>query len=388
MAEEMKGSGSMANLGDSRSAYAHSFGFLENGTRYAGARDSEDLRPQLKALCDRGMQAVQTKALAINNMGAGTAGYSLIPVFVDPRIIDRSRKFTPWTELTQRVTNQGVTADYNYISAKGGAVSAFEDAALADVTDTEARASTVIKYLYSVGRVTGPTQAAMPSYIVQGLQPTGTGMDTATFNSPTAPNAKQYEVLKRAQALKELEENMIWNGNATTTGTGSGAPDGSEFSGIVTLQSSTNAVAKSTTALDWADLELAVQYAYDDSGRPNVAGASSSVVKDIRNIMVDSFRMNPGQLSGSAGFGIPAPLVIETMVGPIPIVPSQYLSNVSGSKAIYFLDMEYIEMRVLQDMTYEDLAKTNDSQKFTLKMYEALIMKNTSFNGAVTGILA
>lgn len=373
---------SMAGI-DDRSAYAHSFGFLANHTVYAGSKDFEDQRPGLKALCERGM--ANLKALSINAMGAGTAGYSLIPVFVDPRIVDRSRKFTPWTELTQRVTNQGVTADYNYISAKGGAYTAFEDAANADVADTEARASTAIKYLYSVGRVTGPTMAAMPSYIVQGLQPTGTGMDTATFNSPTAPNAKQYEVLKRAQALKELEENLIWNGNATTSGI-TGNPNGTEYSGIITLQSTTNTVGKSTTALDWDDLETAIQYAYDDSGRPNIGGASSAVIRDIRNIMVDQFRMTPGQLGGTAGFGIPAPLVIETMVGPIPIVPSQYISNTTGSKAIYFLDMEYIEMRVLQDMTYEDLAKTNDSQKFQLKIYEALIMKNTSFNGSVTAI--
>ena len=381
---EKVGIKSMGNI-DDRSAYAHSFGLLPNHTVYAGSKDFEDKRPELKAICEQGMAAAQLKALSNNTMGAGTAGYSLIPVYVDPRIVDRSRKFTPWTEILQRVTNQGVTADYNYISAKGAAHTKFESAAQAEQDDTEARASTAIKYLYAVGSVTGPVQAAMPSYMVQGLNPAGNGMDTASFNSPTAPNAKQYQVLKRAQALKELEENLIWNGNATTSAI-TGNDDGTEYSGIITLQSTTNTVGKSTTALDWADIETAVQYAYDDSGRPNVAGASSSVVADIRNIMVDQFRMNPGQLGGSAGFGIPAPLVVETMVGPIPIVPSQYISNTTGSKAIYFLDTENIEMRVLQDMTYEDLAKTNDSQKFMLKMYEALIMTNTSFNGSVTAI--
>jgi len=73
-------------------------------------------------------------------------------------------------------------------------------------------------------------------------------------------------------------------------------------------------------------------------------------------------------------------LVLETMIGPVPVIPSQQLSTTSGSKSIYFIDMNFTEMRVLQDMTYEDLAKTNDSQKFMLKIYEALIMKNTAFN--------
>ena len=71
------------------------------------------------------------------------------------------------------------------------------------------------------------------------------------------------------------------------------------------------------------------------------------------------------------------------MVGAVPVIPSQNLSNTSGSKAIYFLDMDYIEMRVLQDMTYEDLAHTNDSQKFMLKIYEAMLFKNTKFNSFV-----
>jgi len=74
------------------------------------------------------------------------------------------------------------------------------------------------------------------------------------------------------------------------------------------------------------------------------------------------------------------------MVGPIPVIPSMYLSNTSGSKEIYFLDTDVIEMRVLQDMTYEDLAKTNDSQKFFLKIYECLIIRCTTFNSAIVEI--
>jgi hypothetical protein len=74
------------------------------------------------------------------------------------------------------------------------------------------------------------------------------------------------------------------------------------------------------------------------------------------------------------------------MVGDIPIVPSMFMSNVSGSKAIYFLDMQVVEMRVLQDLTYFDLAKTNDSDRFALKMYETLIIRNTAFCASVTEI--
>jgi len=64
-----------------------------------------------------------------------------------------------------------------------------------------------------------------------------------------------------------------------------------------------------------------------------------------------------------------------------------YLSNTSGAKQIYFLDTDYIEMRVLQDMTYEPLAKTNDSNKFMLKIYECFVMKNPAFNAFIDDIL-
>jgi hypothetical protein len=79
-------------------------------------------------------------------------------------------------------------------------------------------------------------------------------------------------------------------------------------------------------------------------------------------------------------------ITYRSMVGEIPIIPSMFLSNASGSKCIYFLDLSVVEMRVLQDLTYEKLAKTNDSDKFFLKIYETLIIKNTSFCSSVLAI--
>jgi hypothetical protein len=37
-------------------------------------------------------------------------------------------------------------------------------------------------------------------------------------------------------------------------------------------------------------------------------------------------------------------------------------------------------MRVMQDLTYEDLAKVNDSYKFMIKLYETLICTAEFFN--------
>ena len=359
---------------DSKSVYSHSFGSMPDKTRYVDGFKSVDVRENLKSAFDLGMKALNTTA-----GGAGTAGYAMIPVYLDPQIVDVTRKFTPLVELIPRVTNLGTTAEFNKITAKGGAYVAAEDAALPETTDTYDRVSVAIKYLYAVGRVTGQSQAAYPSFILQGFQGTGAGLGGGNpFNNTGAPNAKQLEVVMKARSLREKEESLIVNGDASTTST--------EFSGIVKLQSTTNVVDLSAAALTYDDIETAVRYAFDDGGRPKLAVCSSAVLVDIRKLMIDTFRYSPSDMSGSLPFGVSASLVLETMVGPIPVIPSMYLSNTSGSKQIYFLDTDFIEMRVLQDMTYEDLAKTNDSQKFMLKIYECLIMRNTAFNSFIDNI--
>ena len=360
---------------DSKGAYAQTFGAMSDGTRYVDAWSNTDMRPALKGTFDVGF-----KALTTTTGGIGTAGYAMIPIYLDPRIVDTTRKFTPLVELIPRVTNQGTTADFNKITAKGGAYAAKEDAALPETNDTYDRVSVAIKYLYAVGRITGPTQAAMPSYILEGFQSSGAGLGAGSPFSPTGvPNAKQLEVVMKARELREKEESLIVNGDADTTA--------AEFSGIVKLQATTNQNDLDSAALTWDDVETTVRYAYDDGGRPKIAVCSSAVLQDLRAIIIDTFRYNPSDMTGNLPFGVSASLVLQTMVGPVPVIPSMYLSNVSGAKQIYFLDTDFIEMRVLQDMTYEDLAKTNDSQKFMLKIYEALIIRNTAFNSFIDNIL-
>jgi len=369
------------------SCYAHSFGPLAHETRYVDGWQVNkegkgyDLRSFLGEKAMDGFDAIARKALGPTSGGAGTAGYALVPIYVDPRIVDQSRKYTPLVEMIPRVTNQGLTADYNIITAKGAAYTANPDAALPEDDDTEERASTNIKFLYSIGRVLGPMQAAMPSYILEGFQPTGAGNVVGSVFTPAGvPNAKQYQVLIKARAMKELEENLIINGDAST--------DATQYSGIVKLQSTTNQTDLSGAALTWDDVEETVQLAFDDGGRPKLGVCDSSTMVDLRKLMIDTFRYTPDQLVAGATlpFGVPPQLVLQTMVGPIPVLPSMYLTNTSGSKQLFFLDTDFIEMRVLQDMTYEDMAKTNDSNKFMLKIYACLILRSTPFNSFIDNI--
>ncbi|KKM15236.1 hypothetical protein LCGC14_1698110 [marine sediment metagenome] len=362
--------------------YEHSFGALPDKNVYFNPWGEMDLRKDLKSIYDQGFKSIQVKALGPETGGAGTAGFALVPVYVDPRIVDRSRKYTPMVELVPRVTNMGMTADFNVITAKGGAVTAGLDAALTETTDTYDRVSKSIKFIYSVGRVLGPMQAAMPSYMLEGFQSTGAGIGAvqSPFSNVAAPNARQTEVLVKARAMKEKEEDLILNGDSSS--------DATEFDGIVVQQSTTNQKDLSSAALTWDDIEESVQDAFDDGGRPNLGVASSAVVTDIRKILIDVFRFGPGDFGAgdSLPFGVPSAIIIKTMVGDIPILPSMYLSNTTGAKQIFFLDMDFIEMRVLQDMTFEELAKTNDSSKFMLKIYECLILRAPQFNSFIDNI--
>ena len=359
------------NIASVSDAYAVSFGAMPSETKYYDPFNAIDVRPELKNLYTEGVRVMQQKALTSTAGGAGTAGYAMTPIYVDPRIVDTTRKYTPLVEMVPRVTNIGRTADFNKVTAKGGAVTAAEDAALSESNDTYDRASTDIKYIYSVGRVTGQARASYPSYILEGFQATGAGLTGTGFTPSSAPNAKQLEVIMKARSMREKEESLIVNGDASTTST--------EYSGIVKLMGDTNEVDKNTSALEYDDVETSIQYAFDDGGRPNLAVASSAVLKDLRKIMIDTFHYRPQDMTTTLPFGVSSHLVLETMVGAIPVIPSMYLSNASGSNAIYFMDMSTVEMRVLQDMTYEDLSKTNDSEKFMLKMYEALLIKNPAF---------
>jgi hypothetical protein len=368
----MASTGRSGDSFDADAMYAQSFGNLPNKTVYSHAEQGFDTRNELNEIFQTGLKAHST-----TTGGVGTAGYALIPVYVDPKIVDQSRKYTPLVEIFPRVTNRGMYADFNVITAKGGAFTRAEDAALTETTTDYQRDSTQIKFLYAVGRVTGPSRAAQPSYMLTGMQP-GSGA-TGPFSDQGAPNAKQQEVLVKARELKELEENLIVNGNATTSAI-AGNPNGTEFDGFVTIQGTVNKRDKNSSALTLADIDEAIKLAVDDSGRPNLAVCDTGSYTDLLGLLNQKIGYMQSKEQVYWGFSA---ITLNTMVGQVPVIFSQYLSNTSGSKSIYFLDLSVWEVRVLQDMTYEELAHVNDSDKFMMKIYETLICRATQFNAFI-----
>lgn len=228
-------------MDNAQNRYIASFGYMPAETIYSSVnvkslfngQPSYDIDLRQNMFGENNSRLAEIKALNTQTGGAGTAGYATIPVYVDPIIIDQSRKNTPLCEIIPRRTNMGLTADYNIITAKGGAFVAAEDASLSETNDTYDRSSKAIKYLYSVGRVTGPSRAAVPPYVLAGFQPAG-GQAVGSFGNESAPNAMQLEILVKARSLKELEENLIINGSVSD--------DANEFDGFVQQISTNNQV--------------------------------------------------------------------------------------------------------------------------------------------------
>lgn len=362
------------------SAYQGAFGAFQNETCYSDPYGFKGFQvDERKGTLGKAVsKAVQNmkNAFTTNLGGAGSTDRVMIPIYVDNRIVDITKKFTPLVEFIPRVTNQGLTADFNVVTGKNGAFVAGEDESLESEEDDVERRSYRIKYLYAVGRVTGPTQAAVPNFMLEAFEPTGGAFYGDTWQDQSASNANQMQVLFRARKLKEFEEDLIINGDTDN--------DPREFDGIVKQQGSTNEVDKEGAEVELSDIESAVQKAFDNGGRPSIAIGSSGAVSQLRNKMQEKFYFQANM--ETLDYGVPAGLTLHTMVGRVPLFPSMFLDNTEDNKSIYFLDMGFVEMRVLLDMTYQTLAKANDSDKFMLKIYECLVLRAPEFNASIRNI--
>lgn len=320
----------------------------------------------------------------LSTYSAGTLPV-LIPVYVDPEIIDLTRRATPLVELIPRVTNYGKTADYNQITTIATAQALGEDAALTEQNDAYTRRSIPIKYLYSVGRVTGPMFAASKQYLASGGY----------------IDALSLEVKNKTIALKRLEEAMILLGDSTTDWTDpvnsttvSGA---NSFDGLYNLITNANSnnkggnaaygTDKAATSIAIADIRTGIRTARTAGGEPNLIVCDYSTYDAVKALIQDQLRYVSTQ---TIAWGITT-LSFEGL----PIIASRFLSTTAGGgsstpangKSMFILDTNVIEMRVLQDVSYEELAKTNDSVKFMLKVYECLVVKAPQWNHVIYDIL-
>ncbi len=179
-------------------------------------------------------------------------------------------------------------------------------------------------------------------------------------------NAMQLDLAAKTQSLKELEEDTIINGDLTTYST--------EFDGLITSITTTATAISDYVTL--ADIDTTLATDFNNRGMITLAVTDAATHFYIKSLL-RQYQRQPAPPAEGLPFGIPGTFMYDT----VNFIKSQFMPTSTGSRRILFLDMRYVYMAVLQDVTYEELAKTNDSNKYFLKVYEALVL---TYEGAMS----
>lgn len=321
------------------SAYANSFGELEDKTVVWDPFNKVDMSLDI--------------AKAVNvGAGSGTPGFAMTPLAYDRQVTDITRRFTPVLGMIPKVTNQGKSANYYRLTARGAANWGTEQGALTEEDDTTEELSENIKYCRVVGKVTGVAQAGSKHFI----------------------DSMRQEVLNKTQTMNEELEDTLLNGDAATYPL--------EPNGLIKLCTSNN-TDMGGVDIALSDVKTAVNDSYVDKGQPNLIITDTYTATALEDQMMDYVRyVNPYQ---SFAWGLDA-LAISTVVGRLPILVSQYMPSASGSRRLLVVNTNMLEQRVLQDITYEKLAKVEDAEKFYLKTYRTLINRFPEGMAQIYGI--
>jgi len=322
-------------------AYRICFKDLYDGTVYWDPWRGIDRRPELRKMLEPDIE----KAYTLSTVG------TIVPVYVDPEIIDLTKQKTPFLDVIRRVTNRGKAAVYNRITAKPSATWLAEDAALDESDTTYEQKTANIKFLYSVGRLTGPAVAASKEYI----------------------NALQQEIKIHTEALRLKEEKTLLRGT-TNSGDDTAIYDynANGYDGIL-KQITTNITNNGgTTEISVAAIRDAIRQCIEHGGDPNLMVTDWRTFNKIKSLLQQNITYM--DVSGTLNYGIKA-----INFDGIPIMPCRNMPNTAQKRVFLVLDTSVIEMRVLQDVVMEELARTNDSYKFMLKVYEVGIVKAEQF---------
>jgi len=334
---------------DSESLYKASFGDIPDESVYDDGFGKIEMMVD-----DAGDLVLENQMLhkAVNvGAASGAAGYALTPIVWDADVVDVTRRLTPLLTLIPKVTNKGKVAQYYRITARGAANWGAEDPALAETDDTKEEASTSIRYARVTGRVTGVAQIA-----------------GAHFES-----SMQREVINKTQSMNELlEEALLVGENATNQY----QPDGLQ----TLLTANTDNVG---AAVALSDVKKLVNDCFVDKGAPNLMITDPYTAEALIEQQMDYVKYIDPNVTIAWGLQVPS---IQTVVGRIPILVSQFMPIASGDRRLFCINTSFIQRRVLQDITFERLAKVSDSEKFLLKTYQTVINKFPEGMGQLYGI--
>ncbi len=359
--------------------YQNTFFNLPDGTVYYDPDRKIDLKPALKS------KYLKLKAMETTTGGVGAQSYALLPIAIDPLIVDSSMKYTPVKNNMKRVTNKNIFAVYNTITDKGEAECYAEgDETFTETDDTFQNYSVPIKYLRKTGKVTGQAMAVIPSYELLGTDLTGTGLGgDANVSQSIAPNIMQLSIFTAMRGISELEEKVLIYGNSTTSHFSQNA-NGTEFDGFVTQLAGINQTDATGLTITENMINNSIADAVVNSGRPDKAYCDISTFNDIVSILSEKKLITISMEVTNYG------TTQINWLGPsgiVKIIPSQFMDRTSGNKSIYFLQSDVWEIRVLQDATYQEFGPSGDFRKFFIKEYITLICRAPTFNSSIINLV-
>lgn len=342
----------MAGFGTSQlSSENEAFMKFEEGFGKIGVGHEETYYPGLRAghkACNESLiklgkkfeeVATLTKAPSISTTSGGTyTGYGLMTPYVDPSIVDRTVRETPLVKLLPRKAVKGRSYVYNLISAKAGAAFLGDDAALSDQVDTRSTTTVAMKYLYAVGRVTGPSLASGQGFI----------------------NLMAEDIRVKTASMNEKLENEIVNGDTTVDSLG--------FNGLI-ASLTTNTTNNSGAEITLEQIRDDINTAFEANGLIDLVVVDGNTLNHIKGLLM-TFQRNVERPSEDMQFGIPDSFMFDGAL----FIKDRYMPTTATSRRAIYLDTRYVYLAVLQDYTYFELAKTNDSDKYAIKWYGALVV--------------
>jgi hypothetical protein len=345
-------------LGNAGAGHAFDSGFgkmgVVEGQTYYNPINGIDMR---KDMAKTYMGAIQ-KAPSIDHTTGGTVtAYGLMPSFFDPSIVDRTARATPLVRLLPRRAVRGRAYVYNAVTAKavptaGTAGEGFkgDDAALAEDVPTRTAVSTVMKFAYVVGRVTGPALSSGEGFL----------------------NLLAEDIRVSTESMNEILENEILNGAVATNALG--------FDGL-RAAITTNTTANAGAAITLDQVRSDFNDVFEANGQVDLVVTDGSTHNVIKGLLMD-FQRNVERPGPEMSFGIPDAFMFDGAL----FIKDRFMPVTATLHEILYLDLRYVFLAVLQDMTYEELAKTNDSQKYMLKWYGSLIVTAEALMAERTGI--
>lgn len=298
----------------------------------------------------------QSPLFATGTNYTGTSGSIpvLLPTVVDPQLYDRTRVEYPLSSgVIPRVAQLGIYADIIKRTSLPTAQFKEEGAALDTATSTYSRSVVRVRYIYGVGEITGPLMVA----------------------SRVWQNSLALEQEAQFRAVKELEEDCILDGNPSAGTVDGTVSDENAFTGLV-QSITTNNTNKSNATIALQDLRVAFQTIREARGEPDLIVTDNKTLNDIRALMQEEYRvLTNADTLDFFGFS-------TIKFEGVPILPTIFLPSSSNARELLVLSVKKgnnIQMRVMQEPTFQELPSNADSYKFMVKEYVTMVIAHENW---------